>query len=391
MINTAFLKPINLKSLEESEAAPTWVYRNLLKPLKNLKHGLREAELSDELDILSTAAKRGLPSCTNLVEVEITTTYNDTELSSEFLDFCKIFWSKNTFGYNLTKLTITETFTYFPQVLTAIVANAHKLESLREVHLKFAETYLGFRDKAHRRLKNIIQQFIEKCKPRGTKFTFSVEAEVYHDRIRTTVPPLPYLNDIFLSIDIYDVLDHDNFTVLCEFINKQASSVTKLVIHGPSQMERTIDHFGEGSCARYVLQPGPDRFHTLRLPCLTELHINLPPFPVSHGLEPALTANTPFFSSLSDVAPALKVLCLQTRNHIDTSGFTSALVDGLPKSLESLELSCPALDATLFDSLSSKIPSLRSLTIHANIPFIGNHVSKDVVGFQQLSNKKNVG
>ncbi|KAF9039308.1 hypothetical protein BJ165DRAFT_1497365 [Panaeolus papilionaceus] len=338
--------------------------------LLSLVNEVKAAISVDLIGDILYAAKRGIKSCNNLREIQVT--LHDRVMTPAFLDFASSVWSNKLVAQSLEKIKISTTTPRLPVLLKPITAHAHNLTNLLECDISFLSTAHIPTPEENRSVTVPLQCFLQAMETIGTQVTSSTVLEIRGDVLRASAPPLPTINNQVLSLHFLNAtLSGSSKTV--PFVNVQAHSVKQLNLRS-IYWNSEIDPWGyvDQSCAGFVLSEGKDRFEALRLPFLENLHITIERWGPGLGrLSQYLGQKHPFFSTLPVVAPRLKSLTLLGPYFADVQAdiFLTLIADGYDRhgqsgSIQHFEFTCNKLTAEMCILLSSRMAYLTSLVIH---------------------------
>ncbi|KAF9039306.1 hypothetical protein BJ165DRAFT_1497360 [Panaeolus papilionaceus] len=365
LIRPAFLPGIDEVPTEGSTSSSkvySWHY------FKNRFHKpegatLPNEHLHDPAYLVLEAASKGINNCMNLREVSIV--IYDHSLTPAFRDFYQSLWLSNSLGPRLQKLSIETTQTKLPALLGPITANTHVLNNLYELGFMFGPTRFTPSPAEVHASRKALEKLLQKLKSQLTSLTFSSSAYIDFDQMLQLVPQLPLLRRISLSVSFNSRNFPSFFGPLFDFI-QNSPALQKLEIRSSPRNIAVL--FGPDiQYGLWLLGLGANCFQTLRLPLLETLHLEIPasPFLSTNVLFDAGKAS--FLSSISKVASNLKSLVFEGKDHSPAD--IKSMIDGLvmkdaTPTLTNLEFPCENLTAEVFDLLASKLPTLRSLTIH---------------------------
>ncbi|PPQ63652.1 hypothetical protein CVT24_004426 [Panaeolus cyanescens] len=363
LIRPAFLPAISevtpeAFSFRDQSHSPLQYMKNLVrKPSRAAMPNLKES-LPGPAHLVLGAAKKGLKSCINLQEVKVV--LYDHSLTPSFKDFYNSIWSSDSLGPRIQKLTIETTQVKLPAILDHITANAHILGSLCEFSLMFGPSRFKISTEEQHTSRKAFEKFMQAFKNQLTSLSFSSTTEVdFHEMIKL-LPNFPALRCISLSV----VFNARNFAGTFEPLHAfiQNSPLLEKLEINPQPRNAAILFGPDVLYGLWLLEGTGKKFQSLRLPQLKALHLEL-----SESASRSVNAlyspgKTSLLSSLSTVASRLESLVIRGED-LCLADITS-MVDGVPRSLQSLEFSCQQLHPSVFDLLASQLDSLRSLTIH---------------------------
>ena len=317
----------------------------------------------DDSFVLLTLALNALCQCRNLRKVKII--LHDLAMTPAFVSFLVSLLESDAIGPQLQDLSIDATVFKMPPLLRALAETTNHLTNLSTVNIHLAISRFSANTTDVEECLDSIHEFYTVVQNQMTDLVLSVDTPYNISKFFGKSPTLPKLQKVTIYCPFKESV-LTSMSSLSHFLRIHSDTLQDLTIV-PFSLHPTIHH-PTGIYSSWMRPERDLSLFKLKFPALRRLDITLldsdsATWPQTESLD------------LGSLAPRLTELVIKN-TCLSDSGL-NIILDGLPKSdgvctLTSLSVFMHGATPLMFDSLSRRLPRLKSLTIQVSGTFFYN-------------------